>query len=69
MVRSDNARALLPPVLECIETEVRKVGRIRVAEYPENPAFFFWYILIHDPSFKKRSSSPLTFYGDIPGAI
>ncbi len=39
-VRRNDACRLLAPVLERIEPQIGKIGGIRMAEYPENTAFF-----------------------------
>src|SRR6266704_1323693 len=55
-VGRDDAAALLAPVLERIEAEIGQVGRLRVVVDPENTAFFFWLVKIHNRPFERRFS-------------
>jgi hypothetical protein len=54
-----NPRALLPPVLEGIEAEVRKVGSVWVTENSKNSAFFFGPIFIVHSSCNLSPQSAL----------
>ena len=40
-----DARAFLPSVLQGVETEIRHVGRLGMAVYPEDAAFFFRVVI------------------------
>src|SRR6266516_4542174 len=55
-VGRDDAAAFLAPVLEGIEAEIGQVGRLRVVVDPENTAFFFWLVKIHNRPFERRFS-------------